>query len=275
MIRLTSLLTEGSSSEITPNFKNLVKNWENSKDYGPGGWNKTAEKWYPHRSPEGGTPTIAYGHKLTSDEVNAGKFSKGLTDAQALALLESDLQVARSKAMALVPSYTSLPGNTQRALINACYRGELSNIKSPATLKLMNAGKWVAAAKEYLNHDEYMNAKSTSSVRTRMNWNAQQFTATTTSKSTTKKPAAKPTQPATKSGLPGAWDYINQLYDKNNAAIAKAAKSKITPTTYHTVSSGDTLGKLATKYKTTIPNLKKLNNLSTDTIKIGQKLRIK
>ena len=92
---------------------------------------------------------------------------------------------------------------------------------------------------------------------------------------TPKKPVAKPTQPATKSGLQGAWDYINQLYDKNNAAIAKAAKSKTTPTTYHTVSSGDTLGKLATKYKTTVPSLKKLNKLTTDTIKIGQKLRIK
>lgn len=87
---------------------------------------------------------------------------------------------------------------------------------------------------------------------------------------TPKKPAAKPTQPATKSGLLGTLDYINQEFDKNNAAIAKSKS-----TTYHTVSSGDTLGKLATKYKTTIPNLKKLNNLSTDTIKIGQKLRIK
>lgn len=87
---------------------------------------------------------------------------------------------------------------------------------------------------------------------------------------TAKKSAAKPTQSATKSGLRGALDYINQEFDKNNAAIAKS-KSTI----YHTVSSGDTLGKLATKYKTTIPNLKKLNNLSTDTIKIGQKLRIK
>ena len=98
----------------------------------------------------------------------------------------------------------------------------------------------------------------------------------------TTKPAAKPNQlvaktnkSAAKSGLQGTLDYINQEFDKNNAAIAKAAKSKITPTTYHTVSSGDTLGKLATKYKTTIPNLKKLNNLSTDTIKIGQKLKVK
>lgn len=274
MIHLKSLLTEGASPELTSRFMAMVQKWENSKDYVRGGWNTNLEKWYPHKSPEAGNPTIAYGHKLTDTDMSTGRFKNGITDAQAKALFGSDLEIARSKAIALVPTYASLPITTKQALVNACYRGELSNIKSPKTLELMRSNKWSMVPAEYLDHAEYKSAGK--NVRERMEWNAAQFKNTSTVVNT--KPTAtvkKSTVTPSKSGLQGAWDYINQLYDKNDAAIAKAAKSKTTPTTYHTVSSGDTLGKLATKYKTTIPNLKKLNKLTTDTIKIGQKLRIK
>jgi lipoprotein-anchoring transpeptidase ErfK/SrfK len=45
-------------------------------------------------------------------------------------------------------------------------------------------------------------------------------------------------------------------------------------TVIHEVQSGDTLGKLASKYGTTVELIKKSNNLATDTIRLGQKLRI-
>lgn len=167
-----SAKTVSLGSELTPEFIQLVKNWENSKDYKPGGWKPELKKWYPHRSPEGGTDTIAYGHKLTADDINTGKFLKGITDQQAQKLMISDLEIAKRKAMKLVPSYSSLPTNVKQALINACYRGELSNSKTPNTLKLMRAGKWKAAAREYLDHDEY---KKGGGVKTRMDWNAKQF----------------------------------------------------------------------------------------------------
>lgn len=184
MIRL-KLLLEGSASEITPQFKELLKNWENSKEYKPGGWNKSKEKWFPHRSPEGGTPTIAYGHKLTSADVSSGKFNNGITDEAALALLAKDLEIARSKAMALVPSYSSLPISTKQALINACYRGELSDKKSPKTLNHMRNNNWKAAAEEYLNHAEYRSAGQ--NVRSRMEWNYTQFKNTATKSSPVQK----------------------------------------------------------------------------------------
>lgn len=44
---------------------------------------------------------------------------------------------------------------------------------------------------------------------------------------------------------------------------------------YHTVAQGDTLYGIARRYGTTVPNIKKQNNLSSDTIRIGQVLRIK
>ena len=48
-----------------------------------------------------------------------------------------------------------------------------------------------------------------------------------------------------------------------------------TTSTTHTVKSGDTLSGLAYQYGTTVANLKNWNNLSSDTIYIGQKLIIK
>lgn len=162
-------------TEIRPDFIQRIKNWENNKNFKPGGWNPNLKKWYPHRSKEGGTDTIGYGHKLTPDDVISGKFDRGITDDTANKLMLADLQIAKQKAMALIPSYASLPINTRQALINACYRGELSKSKTPNTLKLMRAGKWQAAAKEYLNHAEY---RKGGGVKARMDWNAAQFRST-------------------------------------------------------------------------------------------------
>lgn len=44
---------------------------------------------------------------------------------------------------------------------------------------------------------------------------------------------------------------------------------------YYTVKKGDNLGKIATRYKTTVAKLQKLNNLKNDKIQIGQRLRVK
>lgn len=43
---------------------------------------------------------------------------------------------------------------------------------------------------------------------------------------------------------------------------------------YHKVNSGDTLFALASKYNTTVPELKRVNGLSGDSIRAGQSLRI-
>lgn len=43
---------------------------------------------------------------------------------------------------------------------------------------------------------------------------------------------------------------------------------------YHVVKSGETLNSIAKKYNTTVANLKKLNNLKSDSISVKQKLRV-
>lgn len=211
MIRLKALLMEGNV--FTPEFLDTIKGWENNKDYTPGGWNKKKERWYPHNSPEGGTKTIGYGHKLTNSDISSNRFANGLTDAEALALFRDDLKTAEAKAKLLINTYDKLPTEVKQALINSCYRGELGTKKTPKTLELMNQGKWDIAAREYLNHSEYQSAGADSTVKKRMNWNYEQFRnlakseksieAPTTTDTQTSQPIGKTVYPTKKNG------YVN------------------------------------------------------------------
>ena len=69
-------------------YKSLVdtlKHYENSMNNPKGGYNKKYGKWYPHHSIEGGSDTIAYGHKILPNE----NFKNGLTDSEAIQLLKA------------------------------------------------------------------------------------------------------------------------------------------------------------------------------------------
>lgn len=66
------------------------------------------------------------------------------------------------------------------------------------------------------------------------------------------------------------------LYSKSNIPKSTNNKVIISLPQYHTVRSGDTLGKIAMRYGTTVSNLCKLNNMrSTDIIHVGQKIRVR
>ena len=135
-----------------------------------------------------GNPTIGVGHKLTPgfDSVLKGIVDKDynavisgqqpLTDDQMRQLFNHDAQSKTASARSKIKDFDRLPTDVQNAIIDGFFRGDLS--ASDKTLKLMNAGDFLAAAKEYLNHKEYEAAKKAKTgVALRMERNADVFKA--------------------------------------------------------------------------------------------------
>jgi hypothetical protein len=99
-------------------------------------------------------------------------FSRGITDNEAQALLEKDIQSKVSYAQSHIKNFDALPLTVKIATINALYRGDLG----PKTMNLLSQNKFGDAAKEYLNHREYRTTKNRG-VKKRMDYNAAIFKA--------------------------------------------------------------------------------------------------
>ena len=152
----------GDESMIISKAANVIKAFENNKANPKGGYNKQAKKWFPHKSLEGGSDTIAYGHKIMAGE----DFSKGLTDSEAERLLEKDIRDKLSTARAKIGNFDGLPVTIKIAVLNGLFRGDMG----PKTMRLLSQNKFADAAKEYLNHKEYRTTKN-QGVKKRMDWN--------------------------------------------------------------------------------------------------------
>lgn len=107
-IGLASLMPQSTNAAIPNNNSQISQNIQSSKSLSQDtdfvnhiksvensimkGWDKRDRKWYPHKSFEGGTDTIAYGHKLTRDDINSGKFDNGIAMSEAEDLLLQDIK---------------------------------------------------------------------------------------------------------------------------------------------------------------------------------------
>jgi hypothetical protein len=86
-------------------------------------------KWYPHGSPEGGTDTIAYGHKLNPGDKH---FYSGISNAQAEALQKQDVLAKQSGAKSFVDkkygtgTFDKLPQDAQMLLVDYHYNAGIS-----------------------------------------------------------------------------------------------------------------------------------------------------
>ena len=87
--------------------------YENNKWIPPerSGWDKVYQIWTPHPSIEGGTDTLAYGHKLTIEEVNTGliwingkqyEYLNGISDTLAHELFHQDWVKAEDARFKLI-----------------------------------------------------------------------------------------------------------------------------------------------------------------------------
>lgn len=131
---------------VSDDFADYIKSLENPNFVG---YNKSTEMWMPHRSPEGGLPTIGYGHKMTSGEVST--MGGGITDAQAEKLLQNDLETASRTVKSYLSSHfgDSELSNEQMEMLTefAFNLGSLNRF--PKFTEAVVKSDWETANKEY------------------------------------------------------------------------------------------------------------------------------
>jgi len=135
----------------------LISQFETDKSE-KGGW--TGEKWVPYKSIEGGTDTIAHGHKLTPPEVKKGTiriggvevpYKKGLDEEQALALLQQDTDLAATAVDKLVTK--PLSPQQKAALTSLVYNVGIPQFAGSQALKALNAGNMAEFRKQAFSRE--------------------------------------------------------------------------------------------------------------------------
>jgi GH24 family phage-related lysozyme (muramidase) len=170
MIRLKSLLSESLVDDSE--FRSKVKEWEGKVTDATGlhvSYDDATMR--PVQSPNQvqGVVTIGYGTtKTIYPELKPGM---KISEKKAEALLTKGIQQIEGNVRRLVNKYDSYPKYVQMSIMNASYRGDLG----PATIKLINQGKWDLVSKEYLNHKNYKNPGKLTGVVKRMKSNADAF----------------------------------------------------------------------------------------------------
>lgn len=161
-----TLYTQQTPRASEKSLVDTLKHYENSFNNPKGGYNKAKSKWYPHHSIEGGSDTIAYGHKILPGE----NFSNGITDIEATQLLKKDIAAKQHLAKSKMPKFDKFPEYVRDAIINAMYRGDLG----PKTIKLINSNQWNKVSAEYLNNKNYKSG-GYAQIKDRMKNNADAF----------------------------------------------------------------------------------------------------
>jgi len=131
-------------SETSSDFENILTNRLISEE-------KFRAK--PYRATKGEEfLTIGYGHY--GSDVKEGQ---ELTKEEALTLLKKDINERLPAIRKAIPAFDSLSDELKVEISQSWFRGGMSG--SPATIKLINKGKFKEASKEFLNNKEYMTAR--------------------------------------------------------------------------------------------------------------------
>lgn len=126
-------------------------------------------RYKPYKDSKGNW-TVGIGHKILKGET----FPNELSPQEVGSLFAKDLNEHTRRARRIFPKFDQYNIMRQCAILDGVFRGDLS--KSPKTIKLINAGKWEEAAKEYLNNREYQKSKAEDTgVWKRMEENAKMF----------------------------------------------------------------------------------------------------
>ena len=101
--------------------------------------------------------TIGHGHY--GPDVKPGQ---RITKQQAAILLDQDVRKRIPQIEAAIPGFSSFPMSVQVPIFGEFYRGSVGTGESgsPETRRLINAGNFAEAAKEFLRHKEYKKQKA-------------------------------------------------------------------------------------------------------------------
>lgn len=103
---------------------------------------------------QGDKPTIGYG---STENVRLGQT---IDEPNARIRLGTDIRKRLPRIRKEIPIFSSLPVEVQTPIFVEYFRGKLTKAGSPNTVKLINQGKYKEASKQFLNSDEYRNAKT-------------------------------------------------------------------------------------------------------------------
>ena len=96
--------------------------------------------------------TIGYGHY--GSDVKEGDV---ITEMEAQVLLGKDVKPLLISINKMIPAFNTFPKYLRGSLFSEHYRGSI--LQSPKTRKLINEGKFDEAADEFLDNDQYRNAR--------------------------------------------------------------------------------------------------------------------
>lgn len=285
------LLTEASSLANDEDFRDTIKSYENEVTNSSGKHYvfddadpKNPKTFVSAPSKKrGGTLTIGWGH--TGPEAKIGNV---ITKSKAEQLLTSDIQNEENKTKSLFPKYDSYPIYVRKALVNSVYRGEAK--RGYKWVEAINDGEWEKGAKMYLqgwdiDFSQAKDPKYKGGVADRMVSNQESFIKygkelTGDKKTTNVKPSLN-TDKETEKQRCLKMEPIelarNPQCDKYFKGDYQMDYGYDFTKEFYVVKSGDTLSKIASKYdkSVTVDTIKKLNNLKSDKIEVGQKLKIK
>jgi len=246
---------------------------------------------------KGGTLTIGWGH-TGKEAIIGNKISK----LKAEQLLTKDIIEKENIAKTvLFPKYDKYPLYVKRVLVNAVFRGEAKT--SYEWVKAINSGNWSLAAKKYVEgwNIDFSQAKDPryqGGVADRMVKNQEAFIKYG-NELKTKKPVFDSVEKGVVWGKdkclslilsidmyklsqhPECSKYfgVEKKMSKEHEKLLKISNETDKPLNskiFYTVKPGDTLSGIASKYgkSVTVATLMKLNNLKSDNIKSGQRLKI-